>query len=86
MPAALAPEKLVKVVSEQETNLFRVFTDLNYSKFLQTNHLHRPIAFGYDILETYVKVFDHRGQERVGARTLDRNGLVCNRRLHICRS
>jgi hypothetical protein len=57
LPAALTPEKLIQVVPEKETNLFRMFAHLNHSKFLQTHHRNQSIAFGHDILETYVKVF-----------------------------
>lgn len=60
LSAALTPEKLVKVVSEQETNLLRVFAHLNCRKFLHINHQAKPIVFGHDILETCVKVFDNR--------------------------
>ena len=52
LAATLTSEKLIKVVPEQETDLFRVFAHFNYGKFLQTNHLHQPMAFGHDILET----------------------------------
>jgi len=59
LPAPLAPEKLVKIVPEKETDLSQVFAHLNYSKFLHTNHLNKPIPFEDDIPETYVKVFDN---------------------------
>ena len=58
LPAALTPEKLVQVISEEKPNFFRMFTHFNYCKFLQSNHQPKPIAFEDDILETCVKVFD----------------------------
>lgn len=38
MPAALAPEKFIPFIPEEETNLSQVFADLNDIELLQTNH------------------------------------------------
>ena len=59
LPATLAPEKLVQVVSEKETNMLGVLANLNHRKFLQTNHQANTKALAKDILETRVKVFSH---------------------------
>jgi len=64
LPAALAPEKLVKIIPEKESDLFRVLANPYDIELFQTIHQTNKYTSVDDILETCVKVFQF-GENRI---------------------
>ena len=71
LPASLAPEKLVKIIPEKESDLFRVLANLYDIELFQLIHLPSKYTSVDDILETCVKVFEF-GENRISCHSLTR--------------
>ena len=70
LPASLAPEKLVKIIPEKESDLFRVLANLDDIELFQLIHQTIKYSAVHDILETCVKVLDFR-ENRIACRRLN---------------